>query len=77
MRKKLIKISNAEKNQIECPECNEILSSNLNRHYKRKHPDVPIPIKERKKPTKEPEYSEEALIARKELEEFSKNIKTF
>jgi DNA topoisomerase-2 len=63
-----------ESDIIECPECKEKLSSNLLRHYKRKHGDKKPPKTERKKPTIIPEQSEQVMQARKEVEEFCKTI---
>ena len=74
IKTKTIKVSNATKNQIVCQECNEILASNLNRHYRRKHPNIEIPKKERKLPTKNPDKTMENDNAKKELEIFAETI---
>ena len=59
----------------ECPECNIILNSNLNRHYRRKHPDIEIPKRERKSPTVNPTNdSEEVRNAYIEMQKFAKTI---
>lgn len=68
-----------EKEKIECEECGEFLSGNLNRHYKRKHPESIVPTKERKSPTKKKsdkleDESEESLLALEELKKFRKTI---
>ena len=60
--------------KIKCPECNMILHSNLKRHYNRNHPDCEVPKMPRKPPTKLPQDSMESLLARKNIEDFCKNI---
>ena len=60
---------------IECPECGIILSSNLNRHYRRIHKDKEIPKKKRKSPTVNPSNDcEEVRTAYIEMQKFAKSI---
>jgi DNA topoisomerase-2 len=69
----------SEKEKITCEECDTELSGNLGRHYKRMHPELTVPTKERKSPTKKKSYnldeeSEESIMALEELKDFSKKI---
>ena len=60
---------------IECPECGIILSSNLNRHYRRMHKDKEIPKMERRNPTvNPPKDCEEVRNAYIEMQKFAKSI---
>ena len=60
---------------IECPECSIILSSNLNRHYRRIHKDKEIPKSIRKNPTVNPPNDcEEVRNSYIEMEKFAKTI---
>lgn len=63
-----------EYKKIECEECKIELSSNLKRHYKRKHPEKTIPKKVRKLPTKIGPDTKEAKKTFNEIVEFSKTI---
>ena len=60
--------------KTECSECKLILSSNLARHYRRVHKDIPVPKAPRKSPTQVAPDTEEVRRAREELEEFCKTI---
>ena len=71
IKKKTIKISHT-KNL--CEECNIEFGSHLGRHYRRQHPELPLPAKERKKPTVNAPDTEEVRKARKELEEFCEKL---
>ena len=72
INKKTISFS---KKQIECPECNVILSGNIQRHYSRVHIDKEVPkSNKRKSPTTEPEETEEIIKAKLELEKFCETI---
>jgi len=70
-RSKTVRISNT---QIICPECNQILSSHLKRHYSRQHKDKTVPKVSRKSPTKTPEETDDTKKAYNEMIEFSKTI---
>jgi DNA gyrase/topoisomerase IV subunit B len=62
-------------NKIKCNECEIELHSNLNRHYKRQHPNKILPVKQRKLPNNKPDMNNEKILkAYNELVEFSKNI---
>jgi DNA topoisomerase-2 len=63
-----------EQPTITCPECNETLSGNLGRHYSRVHKDKELPKSERKRPTIDPENTEDIHKARREAEEFCTTI---
>jgi len=71
INKKTISIG---KEKIKCPECNEQLSSNLGRHYRRKHINKELLKKERKQPIKTPKITPEINEARKRLEDFCSSI---
>lgn len=64
----------AYKSQIICPECNVSLANNMNRHYRRQHPNIKIPKKLRKSPTINPTNTDEIKNAKLAAEEFSKTI---
>lgn len=60
---------------IECPECGIILSSQLNRHYRRVHKDKEIPKRERRNPTVNPPNDcEEVRNSYIEMQKFAKSI---
>ena len=60
--------------QINCPECKQTLSGNLQRHYRRVHKDKEIPVYERKSPIKVAPDTPEVRKARQEIEEFCATI---
>ena len=64
----------ADTPQINCQECGINLTDNLNRHYRRKHPNIPIPVKQRKSPTINPPETDKTISSRRELENFCKTI---
>jgi len=57
-----------------CPECNEELVSSFNRHWERKHNDIPIPKRTRSSPTVESPDTIEVRNARLEAEKFIEKI---
>lgn len=58
-----------------CEECGQELSSSIKRHYKRVHPDMQFPVRQRKSPTKVVDMSnEDVKNAYVELSEFAKTI---
>lgn len=69
---KTIKVGKSE--SFMCEECGVEIASHINRHYRRVHKDIPIPTKLRKRPTKNPEMTEDVRKALVEMEEFSKTI---
>jgi len=60
--------------KIVCPECDQELSGNLNRHYKRMHKDKEIPKKTRRSPTVIPPEKSGVKQALQEMKEFAENI---
>ena len=67
-------VSAGKLDPAECGECGEKIASHMARHYRRVHPEAPIPKTPRRKPTKEPEMTEEVWVALAEMEEFAKTI---
>jgi len=62
-------------NKIKCNECEIELHSNLNRHYKRRHPNKTLPVKQRKIPNNKPDMNNEKILKTyNEINKFSKNI---
>ena len=62
------------KSKIKCEECDSELSSNLARHYSRKHKDIEVPKQQRKSPTIEAPDTDEVKQAKKEMKKFCKTI---
>lgn len=71
IKSKNIKVADGKK--IKCNECGIELSDNLNRHYRRKHKDVKIPVKSRSPPTFAPDNNE-VKNAKERMDEFCKTI---
>ena len=63
-----------QKNEINCEECGQKLSGNLQRHYNRMHKDKEVPVTKRKSPSTTPPNTPEVQKAREQLEEFCKTI---
>ena len=72
IKKKSIRVTVKEK--LICAECNEQLSSNMQRHYRRMHKDAQVPIKPRKSPTLVAPDTEEAKKGYAQMVEFAKTI---
>lgn len=72
IKKKSIRVYEQEK--IECNECGEMLSSSLNRHYKRLHPDIEVPRQPRKLPTTIAPDAQEVKSAKANMEIFARTI---
>ena len=60
--------------EIICPECNQKLSGNLGRHYKRMHKDKEVPKKTRRSPTVIPPEKPEVKQALEEMKKFVETI---
>jgi hypothetical protein len=72
IKSKFIKAIN---NNIKCEECGNFLNSSLKRHYKRKHPNINLPHKQRKLPNNNPDMNNENILKTyNEICEFSNNI---
>lgn len=72
IKSKKIRVNPQEK--ILCSDCDGELSSNLRRHYKRKHSDMEVPTKPRKSPTLVAPDTEEAKIKYTEMLRFAETI---
>lgn len=69
-----MKSISASSPEIMCPECNKNLSGNLNRHYKRIHPDKQLPNLPRLSPTVIPPDTPEVKKALSLMKEFADTI---
>jgi DNA topoisomerase-2 len=72
IKKKSIRVY--PKQKIECQECGEEMSSNLKRHYIRKHPGVNIPASPRKSPTTEAPDTQAVKNGKNKMEKFARTI---
>lgn len=68
------KIISIGTNTSTCQECGLELSSNMKRHYKRKHPTKEVPKKPRKSPTMVAPDTQAAKDGLKKMEEFADGI---
>jgi DNA topoisomerase-2 len=59
---------------VTCEECKMSLRSNIRRHYRRIHPGIEVPKKQRKSPTVNPEETDDIKEARNKMEQFCKTI---
>jgi len=71
-----MKSISATKPKIVCPECQKTLGGNLNRHWKRVHPNKPKPkpTSPRAKPTIIPPDTNEVKIALEKMKEFADTV---
>lgn len=60
--------------KIVCPECEQELSGNLGRHYKRMHKEKEVPKKTRRSPTVIPPEKQGVKQALQEMKEFAETI---